>query len=255
MSDPMQINVVTSCSFDGYAQYGRACVETFERYWPDDIVMHVVSEDITHLPLHTRRFVGHNLLDSIDCAYFLDRHENSKRVRGFWNGINFSDYQFKYDAYRFCKKVYAIAMIAEKVKTGRLFWMDADCVTHAAVPRDLLERLPPANLAVAHFIRPNYTETGFVGYNLDHPQTHAFIKQVADMYTRDTIFQEKEWHDCWAFDRTRDRMQLDSYAIPFPKGQTHPLVFSELGKYLDHRKGPRKKLDASPEHPIYGKRR
>jgi hypothetical protein len=49
MSDPVQINVVTSCSFDGYAQYGRACVESFERFWPDDIVMHVVSEDITQL--------------------------------------------------------------------------------------------------------------------------------------------------------------------------------------------------------------
>lgn len=259
------IDVVTSMSKDIWDRYGRACVESLVSFWPEEANLHIVTEDGDYMgwtglrdvvyASRLGRVTVHQLLYWMDARYFLGRHENNRRAHGFWNGTDYSDYQFRYDAYRFCKKVYAVEMVVNKLRGGsRVFWIDADCVTHMAMPIELLDRLPPEGFAAAHFARPNYTETGFIGYDLRHPMTRPFISAVAQVFTSDRIFTMKEWHDCWAWDRTREEMNVPTYAIPYPVGQTHPLVFSELGRYMDHRKGPRKKLPASPEHPVYGRR-
>jgi hypothetical protein len=245
----VRINVVTSCSISGWSAYGQQCVQTFLEYWPQkEVKLHLVSEDILPSPPPSVWF--HDLLSDFDAADFLCRHQDNERAHG-QNSI----YDLRFDAVKFCKKVFATHTIARIFKTGRLFWMDADCVTRAPVPLELLMRLPPEDCAVAYFARGYYSECGFIGYNLDHPATHPFIAEMARVYASDEVFKEREWHDSWVWDRVRERMKVPAHAIPYRRPTNHPLVHSELGQYMDHRKGKRKKLPVSPEHPIYGKKK
>jgi hypothetical protein len=61
------------------------------------------------------------------------------------------------------------------------------------------------------------------------------------------VLAMKEFHDCWVFDRTRERLQAQilswrqlNWSERFVMGEGHPLINTEWGAYLDHLKGNRK---------------
>lgn len=244
----MVVNVVTSCSRKGWEEYGCRFVDTFLEYWPQSTTLHFVSEDVV-LPHIDYRMLIYSLFSSKGANDFMTRHVNNVRVKGG------DPYDYQFDAYKFSKKVFAVELIAQTVKRGKLIWVDADCVTHAPIPLDVISNYPPKGYAIAYLARPNYTECGFIGYDLDHPEALPFIHELARVYAEDEFMREKEWHDSWVWDRVRERMNVPSYKIPHPVQSSHPLIHSELGKYMDHRKGPRKKLFASPEHPLFGSKK
>jgi hypothetical protein len=245
------INVVTSCSREGWDEYGARFVETFLRYWPAEIGLFVVSEDELIVP-HEAQYL--NLLEhSAGARAFLSRHEDQAWVKGHatgvrpaWiNGRNWTGYSFHHDAYKFCKKVFSVALMADRLQGGRLLWLDADVVTFAPVPVDFVDRLLPVSFALSCLERPGmYSECGFVGYNLDHPACRPFIKLCADLYESDMIFTLEKWDDCWAFDMMRRKCATVTHGIPH-RSQSHPFINSELGKYMDHCKGPRKQRGRS----------
>jgi hypothetical protein len=61
------------------------------------------------------------------------------------------------------------------------------------------------------------------------------------------IFKLREWHDSFVFDAVRNQMKLRelNWSYGLIKGEGHPLINSEWGKYLDHLKGERKLLGRS----------
>jgi hypothetical protein len=103
-----------------------------------------------------------------------------------------------------------------------------------------------------------YTESGFIGFNADHPICTGFFDNYINVFMSGAIFsmgqllQTKEgqtfhqsrWHDCEGFDAIRKAMQRpDAFvdlAAGLPDKTMHPYINSVLGKYFDHRKGPRK---------------
>lgn len=242
----MSLAVVTSCSAEGWLVYGRRFVETYVKHWPAEIPLYVVSEDVlpplmgaTHL----------HLMGSEAASAFLKRNDNPRtrgRVRkssdAGWTPNKISaGYNFRYDAFRFCKKVFAIDYVARRwTSGGKLFWVDMDVVTFADVPTSLLHRLLPADKALSCLDRGQYhSECGFVGYNLDHPQGMPFIAAFAELYASDEVFKLQEWHDSWVFDWLRRKMNVPTFAIPH-QSRRHPFVNSELGRHMDHLKGARK---------------
>lgn len=243
------ISVVTSCSASGWNEYGHAFVRSFEEFWPLEVDYYLVSEDRGQLPIGGGRCRVIDLLECRDADRFLRRHRDDKRASGHerlptdvgWTPNKIAaGYNFRYDAFRFAKKVFAIAQVAQIVGHGRLFWVDADVVTFAPVPVALLERLLPESTALCCLDRGAYhSECGFVGYRLDHPRAREFIAAFAGLYASDEVFGLQEWHDSWVFDWLRRKMKVPSVAIPH-RDRRHPFVNSELGQYMDHKKGARK---------------
>ena len=256
----MNVSVVTSCSIAGWNQYGRRFVETFDKFWPADIPLYVVSEDaLPCLPDHGgRKFVPLDLNLSTEFAAFSNRHKSNARAHGLRAGMKATvmdkrhGYNFKMDAVRFSKKVFAVGMATQLVPAGRLIWLDADVVTIDYVPHKFLSTLPPDNYAVAYLGRKNYhSECGFVSYNLDHPATRPFIDRYVGTYTTDKVFKLSAWDDCAVFDHVRAAKGVPSFSISSPTNYTHhPFVHSPLGQYMDHLKGRRKGQASSPEHPV-----
>lgn len=255
------LSIVTSCSLQGWKETGEACVDSLHRYWPSEVALHVVTEDY-QLFNHEQRYAGRqvtfwDLLAHDPARQFLERHQNNRMARGKGAPTRRENhgYSFRHDAYKFSKKVFAIEQVAWAQRTGRLLWLDADTVTFTQVPLSLFAQLPPQDFALAHLARKNYhSECGFIGYNLDDRSALKFICDFAALYSTDQVFKLKEWHDSWVFDHMIKVSGIKAYQIPHTN-VSHPFVCSVLGHYMDHKKGARKKLMHSPEHPILGKKR
>ena len=252
----LQIAVVTSCSAKGWDEYGRMFVDSFLAYWPSEITLHLVSEDhLLGVPVSERIMLWPLWERSKAAEAFHLRHRDNARMHGKvqisgdrgWSPSKLQrGYNFRYDVYRFAKKVFAVEMAALHVGKGRLLWIDADVRTFAVVPYDLLTSLLPSRAALSCLDRGSYhSECGFVGYNLDHPDTLGFIGSFARLYDSDEVLQLGEWHDSWVFDWLRKELNIPTHAIPH-NSRHHPFVNSVLGDCMDHLKGARKDKGRTP---------
>lgn len=251
---PSAVTVMTSCSLAGWKEHGARCLDTLHRFWPAEVEVHIVSEDklpVSAALMKQRHITVWDLLEvSPQAREFYKRHENNKRVRGIGHGL---PYCFRHDAYKFSKKVFAVKVVADSLigsqRGGRLIWLDADTVTFLSPPMELLQRMPPHGSALACLDRGKYhSECGWIAYDLSHPMAHRFITEFANLFAADAFLPLPEWHDSWVFDWLRKQMKVPAHHIPH-KSVSHPFVHSELGLYMDHLKGRRKQMGASPEHP------
>ena len=159
---------------------------------------------------------------------------------------------FKWDAIKFCNKVYAVCDAARRAKEDGadvLIWMDADSYIHSKMPISFLEKFIPEDVFTCFLGRgPKYTECGWYSLNLNHEHCDKFIDEFQRMYddAENGIFKEKEWHDSYIYDVVR-RWHETTYGVKNKdissgiQGEGHPLINSELGAYFDHMKGERKR--------------
>lgn len=153
-------------------------------------------------------------------------------------------YNIQYDA-RMARKSF-IQRHALNLYQGKVFWIDADVVTHEPVPETFLDEMLPDDMFNCYLGRDGwcYTESGFIGFNYDHPLRQAFMNAYIGVFESGMIFTQTAWHDCIAFDAVRrlakNPEEFKNLAEGIPEGTMHPFIWSKLGAYMDHRKGPRK---------------
>ncbi|HZD13375.1 MAG TPA: hypothetical protein VE177_07655, partial [Candidatus Binatus sp.] len=140
-----------------------------------------------------------------------------------------------------------ITMHAMKKYGGKVFWIDADTVTRAHVPDDLLDQLLPDDAFCCYLGRDGwyFTETGFIGYNANHPIAGKFSKNLLGLFMSGTIFTQQRWHDSEGFDVIRKHVfengpEFVNIAKDVPHGTMHPQANTVLGQYMWHLKGDRK---------------
>jgi hypothetical protein len=253
----MKATVVTSCSAEGWQHYGQRFVESFLQFWPGFVDLILCSEDDITRAAGQYAAPNFRMLNLRDVADgFIRRHAQNPVARGrkripgqHWKpGAIASGYNFRFDAARFGLKVFAIQMAVSSVGRGRLFWLDADVVTFAHVPPTLLEETLPTSFALSCLDRgPDYhSECGFVGYNLDDPQTVPFLSAFLSLYETDAVMKLPEWHDSWVFDHVRRAMRVPTHCIPH-RSRSHPFANSALSAYMDHVKGCRKAQGRTPK--------
>lgn len=246
------ITVVTSCSLRGWQEYGKKCIPTIFKHWPNDITVHLVSEDqisFDNLPILDKgRFTTWALQNSEHEKVFREKNKFNAVARGKKGSTSYS---YLFDAWKFSKKVFAIDLVASQIKCGWLLWLDADIKTYKPLPREVLERVLPEGHNLSYLARKTkHTECGFVGYNLNVLGTREFIRSFAAAYSSGLVFNLKEWHDSWVFDWLRKASTVKGYEIPHTSEQ-QPFNYSELGQYMDHLKGPRKLYGYSKDHPRF----
>jgi hypothetical protein len=97
---------------------------------------------------------------------------------------------------------------------------------------------------------------------MNHPLCHSFLQEFERMYqdADNGIFKLEEWHDSFVFGEVLKHFkafnaELDYSAEMYLKaaatgGGGHPLINTELGKYMDHLKGDRKAQGQSKRSDI-----
>lgn len=260
----MKYTVVTSFNQSGLERYGQRMIDTFEQYWPKNVSLLVCAENCS--PQKTRdNTIIINLLDaSEDLRSFIDRHKDNPQAHGKAGppDVFHPKKQFKWDAVRFCYKVYSQAVCADRLESGWMIWIDADTVTHSPIPTTWLATVCPHDAMVSYLGRGEdyHSECGWVAYNLDKSECRQFIKDFVNMYNRDDIFKLSEWHDSYVWDVLRRQFQdrckfhnLNPFAQTDARAG-HPFINSELGKYMDHLKGARKDAGKSRQKDLKIKR-
>jgi len=231
----MTYTVVTSFSKAGYETYGKRFLETFRKHDPDTPLF-AYSEDgpFQDRTLYVREMFG------------WEWTFKQWRKAPLAQGILGAKRRYNLDADRFSHKVGCITSFADTAISGWLIWHDAD-VEITAKP-DWSKVCPP-NKMLSYIGRTDWhhSECGFVGYNLDFPQTRAFLERFRWYYTSGMIFSLREWHDSFVFDRVREDFSvwkglMHNIAEGVPG--MHPWPQTPLGKWSVHNKGPEAKIKA-----------
>lgn len=246
----MKYTIVTSFHQPGLEQYGQRMIDSFEANWPAEVDLIICAENCTPRTSRPNTRVI-NLLDaSPDLRSFVERHRNNPLAHGRAGPPEVFNpkKQFRWDAVRFCYKVYAQALCADLIEDGWMIWIDADSHTHSPVSEQWLSGVCPSSAMISYLGRGEkyHSECGWVAYQLNKPECRQFIKDFVNMYNSDAIFQEREWHDSYIFDVLRKQFQgrckfhnlNPSYDDKGLAG--HPFINSELGSVMDHVKGDRK---------------
>ena len=242
------IEVLTTFHKQGWEQYGKRMVESFLEYWPADIKIHLYCENVT-TDIEDNRVVEHDIFEACPQAkHFVAQHNNDYN-NGIRNGVR----DFKHDAIKFCYKVFAQCHRIKNSKADTIIFIDADTVTFAQPPiKDLLNLLPNDNFT-AYIGRPNnkklpFAETGYIMYNLRHPNIKNFADVFEDLYTTGKIFDLQYQVDCYTYDTARRITEQTHLAKsnditgPDGLGKRHPFVNTVLGTFMDHLKGDNRKL-------------
>ena len=141
-------------------------------------------------------------------------------------------------------------------------WMDADTYVHSPWSYEDFAKLLPNDKWITYVGRgkgsATWPECGFYGMNLHNSVCQEFLKEFERVYedANNGIFLLEEWHDSYVFGDILNRMiqtypnVLDYTAEMVLKGAItggggHPLINSELGRWMDHLKGARKETGKS----------
>ena len=167
---------------------------------------------------------------------------------------------FKWDAVRFANKVYAVFDAAQRTDADWIVWMDADTYCHTYFPYDKFASFFPSNSWMSYLGRgKKWPECGFYGINLKNKIGLEFLKEFERVYEQaDTgIFQMEEWHDSFVFEEVRKtimsqypKSSVHNISGNLVNGEGHPLINTDLGKYLDHLKGDRKQAGKSKQKDL-----
>lgn len=252
----MKYTVVTTFNRSGYDTYGRRMIQTFLQNWPKEVELWVYAEqcevDVSAPNL--------KVLDIEQACPELVKFKQRWAKVPYANGDVSSiarlasrpdaGKSFKWDAIRFSHKVYSIEHCSKNCNADILLWMDADMVCHSSITlMDLFQMCPPAKDICFLGRGKKFTECGLYSLKLRNNSVKKFIGDFVGMYqnAEQGIFKLDEWHDSFVFDSVRRRHRLNEldWTGAVFKGEGHPLINSEWGRWLDHLKGDRKTLGRS----------
>ena len=257
---PTSKTVITTMSQSGYGQYGKRMIETFDKYWPQSIKLQVYYEWMPTNKTFSDR------VEWIDINYacpklleFKQRHKSNPHANGIKPGTDPNGkYSYLWDAVKFAHKSYCVSHAALNANSDLVVWLDADVVTHSALPEGFVESLLPQDHYCAYLGRQKiYPECGFVIYDTRSQYNQAFMDDWQDLYRTDSLFEEIEYHDSflfWVLQKKYTERGMKSYNISeghphIPGG--HVFINSPLGAYMDHLKGTRKITGRSKRTDIY----
>ena len=254
------ITVITTFSDNGWKEYGKRFVDTFVQHWPIDIKLKIYCDTLPHEYPNSVN-IEWVFLNKVcpDLVAFKERHKDNPHANGLRPDGKKKSYLW--DAVKFAHKSYCVSHAALNSTTDLIIWLDADVVTHSAVPFEFIESLLPQNHYCAYLGREKiYPECGFVVYDTTSKYNNIFMQDWQDLYNTDSLFEEVEYHDSYLFwqlvkKHSANGMQTTNLSRGHPhRPGVHVFINSPLGEYMDHLKGKRKKDGRSKPTDIYYKR-
>lgn len=265
-----KITVVTTFHKEGLEVYAQRFLNSFAERVDKKIKLIAYAEDCSpHNPDPDQI----TIIDASELAKLAEFKEHWKDVPKANGVCPFPERRprdhhkgFKWDAVRFANKVYAVLDACER-SSGWCVWMDADMYVHSNWSHKQFASLLPNEHWLTYVGRgkaaATWPECGFYGMNLNHPVCHEFLKEFERMYedADNGIFTLEEWHDSYVFGHI-----LNKWKPKFPQvtdytagtilqtaktgGGGHPLINTELGRWIDHLKGSRKQLKKSKKTDV-----
>lgn len=158
---------------------------------------------------------------------------------------------WEWDVVRFSHKVFAAADALYDYQ-GVGVWLDADCVTYKPVPEGLIEKQVEGVYMACYQRTGLHTETGLWIVDCSHPIHKEFMDLMRGWYLSEEYKKLPQWHDCFVLDACIRQLKPPVRNLSGEHHMNaHPQALSELGQYIDHCKGLRKKEGRSPENKFH----
>ena len=229
-----KITILTTFSDKGYEVYAKHCIGSLQNLLNDPNVEVIVYTDTP------RDFGKTNWTNKIleqevpDLTAFKKRNghrEVPQGTKGFiWDGVRFSH------------KSYAWCHAGLNTDSDILIWLDADTEVIENIDCKYLSTYMPDGYVSSYLGRPErYTETGWLAWNMNHPDSRRFFERFKQYYDEDLVYGLTGFTDCHVYDAVRKEFEAEgipSYNITkdMPKD-----VFNQAFKgYMTHYKGPDK---------------
>ena len=235
--------------------YSEKMLQSLSMNWDKNVDIYAYYEG--NVPNSIDRVIYRDLNECCpDLVLFKDRHKTNfaahgKQDRGPHpnNKIKRVGIGFLWDAVRFSHKSYCVFHASSTIDADVVIWLDADTNTFAPISVDFLESLCPIDTYSSYLGRKTtYTECGFVSYNTRYQYHNDFMNCWKNLYDSDEIFNLPEWHDSFLYDVVRRNFEIN-YGVKnnniSKTSSGHVFINSDLGKYIDHMKGDRKKTGKS----------
>lgn len=233
--------VITSFTEDGFQKYGKKFLESF--YKNSDVKLVVYYE-------------GTNLRDGWKSINEVANLQNWMRAIApfqLFSGALFDQYDIRYDART--NRVIFIQNHALRTYKGKVFWIDGDTYVHSKIPETFWDEVLPDDKLCCYLGRGHGqdkwydSETGFIGFNYQHPECERFLKIEENTLFSGIIFAQHAWWDMTCLDWSRECLVAQNPALgdafvdlskDLPRGTMHVLINSVVGRHFDHLKGTRK---------------
>lgn len=239
----MKIAIVTTFNRKLYEYYAHRFMSTYN--WPFDCYVYhegwIPEIDPMRSSINYRNIFETNP----ELKSFIDRNK-SKNVDSQYLKHITPTKDYKMDAIRFCYKIFAKTHLMLDCDYDYVFWVDADTVFKKTITeQEVINKFLPENYSISFIDRPSYySECGFVGYNLTKPATKRFIYKLREHYTKDLLFQEREWHDSYVWDCVRKKWLVGEPQYNLAPGTRkigNPWLDTPMSEYADHLKGKKRK--------------
>jgi hypothetical protein len=271
-----EITVVTTFHPEGLKVYGQRFIDSFAERVDKKVKLLVYAEDCTPVNPDSEQITILDAKKSLPkLNKFKERWKDVPKANGKcpWPEKRPRDHhkEFKWDAVRFANKVYAVFDACER-STDWCVWMDADTFIHSDWSFDQFSKLLPDESYLTYVGRgkgsQTWPECGFYGMNLKNQSCKEFIAEFERVYedAENGIFLLEEWHDSYVMgdiihkfrQNKKDNIYDYSAALYVKTAKTggggHPLINSELGRWMDHMKGDRKFVGKSKAKDLMGVR-
>jgi len=230
----MKITVITTWNNNLFEAYAHRFQKTYN--WP--FPLKIYNED-------------GDMFDEVpNCKLFVDRNKNRYKYTSYKEKST----DYIKDGVRFCYKVYAYTHAILNEDVDGIIGIDADSVFYKPIDEEWLKKHIHRNDCMMTYLgRPNYSECGFLYFNLKHKDTKDYARYMQDLYNTDHIYKLKEQHDSFIWDYARVRFEEERGTKNHNIGDDkvgHVQARSVLGSIYDHTKGPRKLKGRSPEAVI-----
>lgn len=167
-----------------------------------------------------------------------------------------NDYRF--DGVRFSYKVFAYLHAIQNAPAGTkgIIGIDADSRFYTAIDEAWIDQHIHRDDCMMTYLGRggNYSECGFLYFNLQHPDIQDYAQAMKDMYTTDNLYDYGEYHDSYVWDLVRKKFETERGTKNHDIGDGkwgHVQARSILGSVYDHMKGNRKSVGGSYESELY----
>lgn len=272
------ITLVTTFHPEGFSLYGERFLHSFAKHVDKRIKLIVYAENCSPDNPDPSRIEILNQVEALPkLVAFKKKWKNDPKANGIppeeikrrrprdW------DKAFKWDAIRFANKVYAVFDAAQRTGKDWLVWIDADTFVHSDWSYEEFIKLLPSTSWITYVGRgkgsQTWPECGFYGMNLNDRVCLEFLAEFERMYedANNGIFKLEEWHDSFVFGTILNNFKktapnvLDYSAEMYLReaktgGGGHPLINTQLGRWIDHMKGDRKTTGKSLPKDLMVKR-
>jgi hypothetical protein len=232
----MKIEVITSFNDHYYNLIGRDSVESWLKYWPQDLTLTCYVEEF-RLPDHPR--IKQISFDDFKPEYYEFQSTAEKQVK------------------KFAKKAWSFIHAMENSTADRIVWLDADVLTTDVLPKQLLldvlsDNVLSTHMGVTYLTAKDGTpgrwfvpETGFFAVNTRHSLFDDFRKEYKRHYVERDQKHLRRFYDNDVYGYVFEKLKAPGNDLckDFQKPYKTPLRHTILGPFLDHYKAKHSKAE------------